>query len=350
MAKQKPCQKQGRNKRSDAAKAATAARKLQNAKAAYAAKLNSQAFQKAVNEFNWVAPIEHPVTIQEVIQCQKALDNFLALAKNTISEKQLDAAQKWVVGIEAKNFNAKKQQEILTLANTNVEEARVAAHKLFVEFKAAQKAAPKPNFVGKITYGVPNSVKWAQEYKALRAKKQGKQKPVLKSSSSKKGSGFAPKQFALPTPVILEVDEPSVQVVFKVTYASEYEAYKKAYFAGVEEERQRKAQEAADAAAEQKRREKERQRLAALRAKRLAEAKAKARKEAALKAREDFRKFVALHEAAMQLIEEAQRFNNKELAKRVRALEANLTSDFFTLKKKFDFASSALFATQKVAA
>ena len=344
MAKQKPCKKAGRTVRSEAAKAATAARKLQSQKEQYAALLSSSAFEKAVAKgLVWVAPVEHPINVKEMSECISALNDFLKKSKETVSEKQLDEAQNWVVTVEAKNFNSKKQEEILKLADTDVDAARLASLKLLREFKKAQTKVKQPK-LGRIEFGVSNYEKPLKEYKALSAKKQ---KPILKAKTVK---GFAPKQFEIPSKVSLDEVAPVVAIIFKNTYEAEYEAYKKAYLAGVEEERQRKAEETAKAEAERKRQEEERKRLAALRKKQIAQAKAKARQEAAVKARNDFRQFVALHEAAMELIDEARAFSDKELNKRVAALEANLTADFFTLKKKYDFASSALFAVQKVAA
>lgn len=189
MAKQKPCAKAGRNLRSDAAKAATAARKLQAQKEQYATLLNSSAFEKAVAKgLVWVAPVEHPINSAEMSQCISALNDFLKKSKATVSEQHLDAAQNWVVTVEAKNFNNQKQQAILKLADTDVDAARHAALKLFREFKKAQTRVQEPT-LGRIQYGVPSKVRRDREYKAFLARQAKKQKPVLKAKTVK---GFAP--------------------------------------------------------------------------------------------------------------------------------------------------------------
>lgn len=365
MAKQKPCQKEGRNKRSDAAKAATAARKLQSAKAAYAAKLNSRAFQKAVKQFNWVAPIEHPVMLEEVIQCQKALDNFLALAKNTISEEQLIAAQNWVLTVEAKNFNSKKQQEILTLANTDVEEARLAAHKLYKEFKAAKASMPKPNYIGTITFGVPSSVKRANEYKMLKAKKQ---KPILKAkaSNSNNGVGFAPKSQKKETSVITvinQVEEPitaveeliakaakkvadlefestltkaeaELQAAYKEAYEAQLQCLKQFYQDSIAYEKQQN-QERLDELKRQKQEAIQKAYDDAKRDFQLSLLPEQKKEKSTAKVNPELKKAQKLMRAAIAL-----KGKDKELDKRINALSKAVANNSSNLKKKFDFALS----------
>lgn len=332
-----------KKRRSEAAIAASQARKFERLKAEYNTQLNSKAVEKALEFESWEPIFDNPVTKEEFLLCMKDLQEFLARNKHKIPESQLDQAQAWVTGIEARNFNAVRQQEILTLANTDVKAARHAAQALMKEYKMTQKNFPmkEEKFSGRIEIGVSNYYKYTK-----RRRFNKKQKPILKSSA-KKGSGFAPKYFD--APVVEKFDAPTIVVAtYNSVYNKEYEAYKQAYLAGVREERERLAKE------ELKRQQKaeELKRLEAERKRKLQEAKAKAAKEAANKAKEDFRKFVALHQAAMQLLLEGKQYRSTSnmLDKRMSQLEANLEADFFTLKKKYDFAASALFHTQEQAA
>lgn len=396
MAKQKPCAKAGRNLRSDAAKAATAARKLQAQKEQYATLLNSSAFSKAVAKgLDWVAPVQNPINSAEYAQCISALNDFLKKSKATVSEQQLDAAQNWVVTVEAKYYNSEKQQAILKLADTDVDAARHAALKFFREFKTAQTKVQEPT-LGRIEFGVPSKVRRDREYKAFLARQAKKQKPVLKAKTVK---GFAPvadphtfvnpkyqkKEASVPTvvkpavAVVETVNDPISQVealikkaaekvaskeydatlteaenavneIYRETYQAELDRLKQWYSDYVEYEKALKQQ-----------------RLEELEARKEA-----ARQQAILDAERDFG-LSLLPQKEIKKKEKAQKANpqivraqklmraaaalkgvDKQLDKRVKALGRAIEVNAPNLKKKFDFALSRYkvvkAAVEKVAA
>lgn len=323
----------------EANKKAALRKELQN-------KLSSCAFVKAQEIAGTFSPsIEAPVYVQELKYCILEVDAFIAAAKKQAAtalaaEKQqmeLDAAQAWVTTQEAKNYSAKKQKRVLELANKDVDAARQAALKLQREFLAARKQVQEPKFGKDFQLGVST-------YYAV------KQKPILRSTA-KNGSGFAPKQPVITVPTADAVkDELNLvaEIEYNKIYTSEYEAYKLAYLAGVQEERQKKAEMKAKAEEERLAAEAKRKRLAEERKRKLQAEKAKARKAAAAKAREDFRLYVDLHENALALLDQVAELGLSN--KRFTQLENALEADFFTLKKKFDFALSCYNSVMEAAA
>lgn len=342
----------------EANKKAALRKELQN-------KLSSCAFVKAQEIAGTFSPsIEAPVYVQELKYCILEVDAFIAAAKKQAAtalaaEKQqmeLDAAQAWVTTQEAKNYSAKKQKRVLELANKDVDAARQAALKLQREFLAARKQVQEPKLGAPIQLGVSTYYAVSTVEKQRKVKKQ---KPILRSNA-KKGSGFAPKQVVIAEPTadtfITDVskrieDKAIVTKVAKeyvATYRIEWEVQKQAFLAKLNEERRQ--QEAAKA--QQHKLEQERKARAA-ELKRIAAAEKKAaRKAAAEKARADFEKFATLYRQALVLLNEAAnvRSVDKQLNKRISELENALEADFFTLKKKFDFALSCYNSVMEAAA